>query len=156
MGRSVNTSHDAGQGARNREGLYLLLKVLNEHSPGVLEDLNRVAHFATATAESLGLSEYEVERVEIAGRLHNVGNLAIPQTVLNKPGPLFNEEWEIMRTHAEIGGRILASAPSLADVAGSCAPTTSATTVKATPTASPARPYPSARASSPCPPRSSR
>ncbi len=117
MGRSVNTSHDAGQGARNREGLYLLLKVLNEHSPGVLEDLNRVAHFATATAESLGLSEYEVERVEIAGRLHNVGNLAIPQTVLNKPGPLFNEEWEIMRTHAEIGGRILASAPSLADVA---------------------------------------
>ncbi|HTU78659.1 MAG TPA: HD domain-containing phosphohydrolase [Solirubrobacteraceae bacterium] len=109
--------HDAGQGARNREGLYLLLKVQEEHSPGVLEDLNRVARFATATAECLGLPEYEVERVEIAGRLHNVGNLAIPQAILNKPGPLISEEWEVMRTHAEIGARILASAPSLADVA---------------------------------------
>ncbi len=95
----------------------MLLKVLEEHSPGVLEDLNRVARFATATAESLGLSEYEVERVEIAGRLHNVGNLAVPQAILNKPGTLVNEEWEIMQTHAEIGARILASAPSLADVA---------------------------------------
>jgi two-component system, cell cycle response regulator len=83
----------------------------------VLEDLNRVAHLATATAESLGLSEYEVERVELAGRLHNVGNLAIPDAILNKPGTLFNEEWEIMSTHAEIGQRILASAPSLAHVA---------------------------------------
>jgi two-component system, cell cycle response regulator len=117
MGRSARNDRDASQGARNRESLYLLLKVLEEHSPGVLEDLNRVARFATATAECLGLSEYEVERVEIAGRLHNVGNLAIPQAILDKPGTLINDEWEIMRTHAEIGARILASAPSLADVA---------------------------------------
>jgi two-component system, cell cycle response regulator len=117
MGRSATYGHDAGNGARNRESVYLLLKVQEEHSPGVLEDLNRVARFATATAECMGLSEYEVERVEIAGRLHNVGNLAIPPTILNKPGALINDEWEIMCTHAEIGARILASTPSLADVA---------------------------------------
>jgi response regulator RpfG family c-di-GMP phosphodiesterase len=114
MGKSNNGHHNTSHGASSRESLYLLLKVLNEHSPGVLEDLNRVAHFATAIAESLGLSEYEVERIELAARLHDVGKLAIPESILNKPGALFNEEWEIMRTHSEIGERILASAPSLA------------------------------------------
>jgi hypothetical protein len=49
-----------GNRAGSRESLGLLLKVLNEHRPGVLEELNKVARFATATAESLGLSEYEV------------------------------------------------------------------------------------------------
>jgi response regulator RpfG family c-di-GMP phosphodiesterase len=117
MARWAKNDRDASEGVRNRESLYALLKVLEEHSPGVLEDLNRVARFATATAECLGLSEYEVERVEIAGRLHNVGNIAIPRAILNKPGALFNEELEIMRTHAEIGARIVASVPSLADVA---------------------------------------
>jgi two-component system, cell cycle response regulator len=117
MIRATKTRPNASETAWGRESLYVLLKVLNEHTPGVLEDLNRVAHLATATAESLGLSEYEVERIEIAGRLHNVGNLAIPDAILNKPDALFNEEWEIMCTHAEIGQRILASAPSLAHVA---------------------------------------
>jgi response regulator RpfG family c-di-GMP phosphodiesterase len=117
MARWAKSDRDASEGVRNRESLYALLKVLEEHSPGVLEDLNRVSRFATATAECLGLSEYEVERVEIAGRLHNVGNIAIPRAILNKPSALFNEELEIMRTHAEIGARILTSVPSLADVA---------------------------------------
>jgi two-component system, cell cycle response regulator len=112
-----NGYRDPRHGVGSRESLYLLLHVLNEHEPGVLEDLNRVAHLATATAERLGLSPYEVERVELAGRLHNVGNLAIPDAILNKPEALFNEEWEIMQTHSEIGQRIVAAAPALAHVA---------------------------------------
>jgi response regulator RpfG family c-di-GMP phosphodiesterase len=117
MGSPAATHRESGQSATSREGLYLLLRALEEHTPGVLMDLNRVARLATATAESLGLSEYEVERVEIAGRLHNVGYLAIPDAILHKPGALFNEEWEIMRTHSEIGQRIVAAAPALAHVA---------------------------------------
>jgi response regulator RpfG family c-di-GMP phosphodiesterase len=95
----------------------VLLKVLNERTPGVLDDLNKVARLATATAEAMGLSEEEVDRVDLAGRVHNVGNLAIPDAILNKPGALFNEEFEIMCTHSEIGARIVAAAPSLAHVA---------------------------------------
>lgn len=117
MSRSQNAHRDAGHAPAHRESLYLLLRVIDEHSPGVLEDLNRVAHFATATAESLGLSEYELERVELAARLHDVGKLAIPEAILTKPGPLDGKQWKIMRTHAEIGERILAAAPSLAHVA---------------------------------------
>jgi len=114
---SVHPHRHAEPQHTSRESLSLLLKVLNEHDPGVLEDLNRAAHLATATARHLGLDEQEVERVEIAARLHDVGKLAIPDAILNKPGPLDAHEWEVMRTHPEIGQRIVAAAPSLAHVA---------------------------------------
>lgn len=108
---------DAGHSTSDRESLGLLLKILNERTPGVLEDLTRVAHFATATAQGLGLPEAEVERVELAARLHDVGKLAIPDTILTKAGPLDRDEWAVMRTHPEVGQRILAAAPSLAHAA---------------------------------------
>ena len=117
MGTSTNTRHNTSHSTGNRESLGLLLKVLNERTPGVLEDLNRIAHFATATAEGLGLSADEVERVELAARLHDVGKLAIPDAILTKAGPLDADEWAVMRTHAEIGQRIVAAAPSLAHIA---------------------------------------
>jgi putative nucleotidyltransferase with HDIG domain len=101
----------------SRECLGLLLKVLNEHDPGVLEDLNRMGHLATDTAHALGLDARDVERVELAARLHDVGKLAIPDEILNKPDALDPAEWVIMRTHAEIGARIVAAAPSLAHTA---------------------------------------
>jgi two-component system, cell cycle response regulator len=111
---TTHTRHDPTRGIGSRESLGLLLKVLAEHTPGILEDLNRVAHLATATAEGLGLSELEVERIELAARLHDVGKLAIPDAILYKAAPLDSDEWAIMRTHSEIGQRILAAAPSLA------------------------------------------
>jgi len=115
---STLVHHDAaGHGARSRDCVGLLQKVLDEHDPGVLEDLNRVAHLATSTARYLGLDDEDVERVELAARLHDVGKLAIPDTILGKQGPLDAGEWVIMRTHAEIGERILASTPSLAHLA---------------------------------------
>jgi len=117
MGTSIKARHNTSRHSGNRESLGLLLKVLSERTPGVLEDLNRVAHFATATAQGLGLSDEEVERVELAARLHDVGKLAIPDHILAKAGPLDGDEWAIMRTHAEVGQRILAAAPSLAHVA---------------------------------------
>ncbi len=109
--------HDPQPPRLTRECLGLLLKVLNEHDPGVLEDLNRMGHLATDTARALGLDDRETERVELAARLHDVGKLAIPDSILQKPGPLDKEEWAVMRTHAEIGARIVAAAPSLAHTA---------------------------------------
>lgn len=114
---SLLAHHPHEQIAPTRECLGLLLKVLNEHDPGVLEDLNRMGHLASDTARALHLDEREVERVELAARLHDVGKLAIPDAILNKPGPLEPAEWEVMRAHAEIGARIVASAPSLAHTA---------------------------------------
>jgi response regulator RpfG family c-di-GMP phosphodiesterase len=76
-----------------------------------------VAQLATMTAERLGLPEHEVKRIEMAAQLHDIGKVAIPETILGKPGPLDEEEWEFMRRHTEIGERIVMAAPSLAHAA---------------------------------------
>ena len=52
-----------------------------------------------------------------AAALHDVGKVAIPDAILDKPGPLDEAEWEFMRTHTLIGERILAEAPALAEAA---------------------------------------
>jgi HD-GYP domain-containing protein (c-di-GMP phosphodiesterase class II) len=69
------------------------------------------------TAERLGLPASEVKRIGLAAELHDVGKTAIPDAILNKPGPLDTSEWEFMRQHTVIGERILLAAPSLAPTA---------------------------------------
>src|ERR1700751_3708276 len=91
-----------------RECLGLLLKVLNEHDPGVLEDLNRMGHLAADTARTLGLDPRDAGRGDLAALLPDVGKLAIPDAILHKPAGLDPEECEVMRTHPEIGARIVA------------------------------------------------
>jgi two-component system, cell cycle response regulator len=54
----------------------------------------------------------------LAAKLHDVGKTAIPDEILNKPGPLDQDEWEFMRSHTVIGERIVLAAPSLAQTAG--------------------------------------
>ncbi len=117
MFKTLNGQRDAGDAIGSRDGLYLLLKILSERNPGVLEDLNRVARLAVSTAEGLGLDEEDIERIELAARLHDVGMIAIPEAITNKPGGLAEAEWAIMRTHPEVGQRILAAAPALAPAA---------------------------------------
>jgi two-component system cell cycle response regulator len=114
---SVHGHHRGARGASGGESTEVLLRVLSERSPGLLEDHRRVAQLARATASQLDLSEQDIERVELAARLHDIGKVAIPDAILNKPGPLNESEWEVMRSHTEIGERIIATAPCLADIA---------------------------------------
>jgi HD-GYP domain-containing protein (c-di-GMP phosphodiesterase class II) len=108
----------AGRVSASRQSTDVLLKTLNERNPGLGEHTSVVARLARMTAQGLGLDEHEVKRIELAGELHDIGKVAIPETILNKPGPLDQEEWEFMRRHTAIGERILIAAPSLAQVAG--------------------------------------
>ena len=68
-------------------------------------------------AERLGLPAHEVKLHPLAAELHDVGKTAIPDAILNKPGPLDDDEWEFMRRHTVIGERIILAAPSLAPTA---------------------------------------
>jgi diguanylate cyclase (GGDEF)-like protein len=101
----------------SRQTTDVLLKVLSERSPGLHEHISEVAQLSAMLAKSLGLGKAEVHRIELAGELHDIGKVAIPETILNKPGPLDEEEWKFMRRHTEIGERIVAAAPSLAHAA---------------------------------------
>ena len=72
---------------------------------------------AGSVAERLGLSAEEVHHVRAAALLHDIGKVAIPDHILNKPGKLDDEEWKLMRQHPEIGERILRAIPGLGSIA---------------------------------------
>jgi two-component system, cell cycle response regulator len=91
----------------------VLLRALTEREPGLREHLDGVAQLATALGTQLGLSDDELKELHLAAQLHDVGKLAIPEAVLQKPGPLTDQEWDFVKQHTLIGQRILAGAPAL-------------------------------------------
>ncbi len=80
---------------------------------------DEVQLLAVAVATRLGLDENQVAEVQAVAILHDVGKIGIPDRVLHKPGPLDDEEWQLMREHPVIGERILRPLPGLAGVARS-------------------------------------
>ena len=85
---------------------------------GTLEaHAERVAGLAGTTASQLALPSTVVLRCTLAGWLHDVGKVAIPDAVLSHPGPLDDAQWEVMRTHPEIGEQIVRRIPVLSEVA---------------------------------------
>jgi diguanylate cyclase (GGDEF)-like protein len=104
----------AGRPSALRESTDVLLTVLGERSPGLIEHVGEVAQLSSMLAQRLGLSEAEVNRIRLAAELHDIGKVAIPDAILNKPGPLDEAEWEFIRRHTLIGERIITAAPSLA------------------------------------------
>lgn len=72
----------------------------------------RVGHIASRLALGLGLPAGQVTLLRHAGPLHDVGKLAIPDCILLKPGRLTPEEFEVMKTHSELGARLLSSGSS--------------------------------------------
>lgn len=87
-------------------GLARALDLRDAYTAGHSET---VATHAAAMAAELGLSQRQVERVHLAGLLHDVGKIGIPDAVLLKPAALTDDEWEQMRRHPELGAQMLDS-----------------------------------------------
>jgi diguanylate cyclase (GGDEF)-like protein/putative nucleotidyltransferase with HDIG domain len=66
-----------------------------------------VSRLAAQLASQLGLNHTEIEEVRLAGILHDVGKIGVPESVLNKPARLTQDEYELMKSHAALGGKIL-------------------------------------------------
>jgi len=107
----------ATRASASRQSADVLLRALGEIAPDNLEHFSVVARLATITAECLGLPEHELKRIGLAAELHDVGKIAIPETILDKPGPLDEREWTYMRRHTLMGERIMRAAPCLAHAA---------------------------------------
>ena len=73
----------------------------------------RVAYFSVYLGRSLGLPEPEVQTLELAALLHDIGKIGIPDRVLNKPGALTGEEIHCIQQHAILSGQILGKASEL-------------------------------------------
>ena len=104
----------SGRKSAGRQSTDVLLRVLGERSIDLEEHTSDVARLAQQTARRLGLSTEDVRRTALAAELHDIGKTAIPDAILNKPGPLNDDEWAFMRRHTLIGERIISAAPSLA------------------------------------------
>jgi putative two-component system response regulator len=76
----------------------------------------RVTRWAVSLARSLGLTGNDLENIRKGAMLHDIGKLAIPDFILNKPGPLNQDEWKIMREHATFGFEMLSPIESLRPV----------------------------------------
>jgi diguanylate cyclase (GGDEF)-like protein len=95
----------------------VLMRVLREREPDLHDHLRSVARLASAVALRLGVSPEAVDEVARGAELHDVGKMAIPDAILDKPSSLDENEWGFIRRHTLIGEAILSAAPALVPVA---------------------------------------
>jgi two-component system, cell cycle response regulator len=116
--RRLYAEKNSGRMSARLQSAGVLRSALSEWDPELAGHTNEVAALAIQVARSLGLDEDDIERVVIAADLHDIGKIAIPRSILQKPGPLDADEWAYMRRHTLIGERIAQSAPALVGVSG--------------------------------------
>ncbi|MCL6516716.1 diguanylate cyclase [Alicyclobacillus sp.] len=94
--------------------IKVFLAILNSKDRYTYAHTERDVIYATALARKLGLPEHQVRYLRFGAFLHDIGKVEIPIEVLTKRGPLTREEWQIMRSHVEIGVNIAKPIRSLA------------------------------------------
>lgn len=103
------------QGERFLAAVIDLAEAVDLRFSGSARHSETVGRYAELMARELGLSERHVSRVRLAGLLHDIGKVGVPDAILQKPGSLTPDELETIRRHPELGAQIL-DHPSLADV----------------------------------------
>jgi PAS domain S-box-containing protein/diguanylate cyclase (GGDEF)-like protein len=112
-GREAERRRTQAEGA----GLSALLAALDARDHYTGEHSEAVVQLSGAVADALGLDADARAEVEQVALLHDIGKIGIPDSVLQKRGPLDELEWELMRQHSVLGSRIVASIGSLAHLA---------------------------------------
>ena len=107
---------DSRRASAGRQTREVLLSVLQERDAELAGHLSAVAQLARSVGERLGLPDPELHDLTLAAELHDVGKLAIPDSILSKAGPLTEDELLFIHRHTVIGERILSSAPALARI----------------------------------------
>jgi response regulator RpfG family c-di-GMP phosphodiesterase len=90
-----------------KELAYILGEAVEQRSKETGSHVKRVALFSHVFALKYGLSTQEADLIKLASPLHDVGKIGIPDRILKKPGKFEPEEWEIMKTHAQLGADML-------------------------------------------------
>ena len=103
-----------GEGDRT---MAALLEALSVRDPELQEQIAGVGTLAGDIGKMLGLRRDELEELDRAAQLHDLGKLAVPDEILSKPGPLDEREWAFVRQHTIVGERILRASPALRSVA---------------------------------------
>jgi diguanylate cyclase (GGDEF)-like protein/putative nucleotidyltransferase with HDIG domain len=107
----LSAQEQAGGGDHAQLATVLsLAEALDVRDSGTARHSQTVGRYSEMMARQLGLPPEQVERVRLAGVLHDIGKIGVPDSILRKPGPLSDSEYAQMKTHPEIGARILGGA----------------------------------------------
>ena len=98
--------------AAQLDGLRRLALAAEYRDDNTHEHTQRVGHLAALLARDAGLGDRMVRLVREAAPLHDLGKIAIPDSILLKPGKLSDEEYEVVKTHALLGARVLTGGDS--------------------------------------------
>ena len=108
----------AGRSVRSVDQMQeIFRRIFKLHDPDLSHHFEGVARLALEVGRELSLDAEELDAIARAAELHDIGKVAIPDEILNKPGPLDEAEWELMRRHTVIGDRILSASPAMKPVA---------------------------------------
>jgi HD-GYP domain-containing protein (c-di-GMP phosphodiesterase class II) len=111
-----NVSRFSEQREMFRGTLRAMVASLDAKDPYTRGHSERVGHLASRLALAIGLGADAARRYEIAGLVHDVGKIGIPEAVLCKPGRLTDEEFALIKQHPAIGHGILQGIPSMQDI----------------------------------------
>lgn len=92
-----------------KEMIHVLGEAIETRSGETGNHVKRVAKLSALLAKHSGLSHREVEMIEIISPMHDVGKISVPESILDKPGKLTKQEWEIMKLHTTAGYNLLKS-----------------------------------------------
>lgn len=111
-------SNKAKEAENTRAGiLSTILRTLNEKSIETYEHARRIAQMGQQIADHLGLDRGKVEELALLSKLHDIGKIAIPELVLLKESPLTDYEWQMIKSHSEVGYRIVSTLNETAHIA---------------------------------------
>ncbi len=99
------------------KSITVLAAAVETKDAGTIGHAQRVAETTKAIARALGMSGKELERIEYAALLRDIGKAVVPHAVLNKSDPLTVQEWGIVKSHSKLGAEMVAAVPFLADCA---------------------------------------
>lgn len=91
--------------------LYTMAMLVEARDAYTGGHLWRVSRYSHLLASDLQLPQAEVERIALGGFLHDLGKVGVPDAVLNKPGKLSDEEYEVIKTHPQVGAELLKEHP---------------------------------------------
>ncbi len=93
------------------KSLFVMASMVEARDPYTGGHLWRVAQFSYLLAEAAGVPEIDVARIALGGFLHDLGKIGVPDAILNKPERLTDHEYEVIKTHPEVGFRLISGHP---------------------------------------------
>jgi putative two-component system response regulator len=104
----LRLKHRTDELERAESVLLTLARIIEGRDPSTLGHCERISSLSMHLGKDLGLKAEQISALKLAGVVHDIGKISIPDAVLLKPGPLSSEEWRLMREHPAVGERICA------------------------------------------------